>query len=975
MSRANLQNTISASIFLNKSLANSRETTTNLNYCILVGLHTHYGHVSPVFNQSSLGGETKLQLENHQADHFSIGNKQEKIYENLLNTKYSLKTTPGKDRLEAHHSTTTMVSAGGRAKVNPLLDPYIDAVQVRHRVNNKRGARVEAAAAAAVVTTATTGDHEPKSSYHAKTVHVEEHKEVNDEWDYSSGDSDSDDSDDEHKQHHHAAGKYDRKHGHHKKHVHYKSKNKRKRPKRRRPKKKVHNKVKVYKPKKKSKKTIYVKYKEPKTYHDHHHHHDKHHYYDKDKHHHHEHYKKYEAGKGKHYDEHHDEHHYHTSKGKLVHLDLMGKGKMSLAGVLGYTLLCVNYLLVLKEPTYDKYSGHYYTRYEPHGGHSDTVEVKTGGPLILAHCGELPEPKGLVHIKRDPSDKIELRMEEENSTTAAARLVEGMAANVSSGQNQNQTLTQSQAIDSNETKMKPAEQRRNVVHLSEFEQRPPLYYYTLSPPSASLQNDLSSHGLRSQNPIGDQQQQLNGRGLPSPIQMALNRLFSVPGFNGANNFDDNDDTIGGTQIDAGRGVQVVNGPRAGLTQQQLLTTNNGGQSGALIATGRRVVALLGQQPQVVQTRDNLVDLRTRQIEIGLRIADGRRFGLAQRTLSLTRNNRLELDRERSQDGDPENADPQASRANSSSLARQQQQQQRMLESPEYALAGDSIELTCNHRMPVDRLSAVRWFRDSLEFYRFVPTEEPQSSKTAFLAPEIDLDLARSGSQSVFLRNVTHRASGQYRCQVVTGKLISQRARQLDLSLRLTNPLHDFFITSKRRFSARSPADGRRESVASVLVARQRTPTDAHGRAAQSTVASCRDHKWPSSATDLSGRTRGRLEPRRRRTRQQLATRATAAPTTTAATAATTTVVTDCSLLVGQIEPGCTIEILRQQSAGRVGANSGKLDSELLRWIGIERCVVQIGTERFSCNRAELSGQGGHLEVESRQQRGKYNNHN
>lgn len=93
----------------------------------------------------------------------------------------------------------------------------------------------------------------------------------------------------------------------------------------------------------------------------------------------------------------------------------------------------------------------------------------------------------------------------------------------------------------------------------------------------------------------------------------------------------------------------------------------------------------------------------------------------------------------------------------------------VLDLPEYVLSGDSIELTCNHRMPLDRIYSVKWFKDSLEFYRFIPANGPRPKSFLPLA-ELRIDLARSNSESLSLRNVSHLSSGLYRCEVVSGEL-------------------------------------------------------------------------------------------------------------------------------------------------------------------------------------------------------------
>lgn len=620
----------------------------------------------------------------------------------------------------------SIVSNTAAAK-GQLLDPYIDAVQVRGRINNKRGSRVEAAT-----------DHEPRPSYHSKTVHMEESGESLEDWDYSSGDSD-----DEHDDHYKG-----------KKHAKRRRKKKKKGPgkkiylgvqkkaKKKKKKKKKHDGY--YYKHQQPKKTIYVKHVKPKEGHYYKHHDD--HYADK-------HYDHYElSGYGHHGHHHHGHHHskhYGKSKGgKLVHLDLAGKGKMSLAGLLGATLLCVNYLLVLKQPTYDKFTGSYYTKYAPHGGHGDTVELKSGGPVILAHCGELPESRSLVHIRFA------------RSTAAADKNLEPQSANLTrelsltGGRSELPVGEANMSPEHSNKSLVAAEQQAELVHLRDRSRSSPSYYYALSAFSNPTAGGQVQHLL---NDYRTNQPTSLDRSFLSPISTYLNRLL----FSGHSNLQ------GERQQAEDLPVQVL---REVQRQSRLLGNQNGQQQRATV-TGRLGRLVVSGQPQVVQTRDNLAELRRRQIEIGFRVAEGRRFGLSQRALTLT-NWPPPVERPGAQLGlavrAPETASGEAGgNEGEQSQAGPPSDGNQLVGLPDYALSGDSVELTCNHRLSVDQLHSVRWFRDSSEFYRFVPADAPRT-KSALLLLDLDLDLARSNSHSVLLRNVSHRSSGLYRCEATSG---------------------------------------------------------------------------------------------------------------------------------------------------------------------------------------------------------------
>lgn len=93
-----------------------------------------------------------------------------------------------------------------------------------------------------------------------------------------------------------------------------------------------------------------------------------------------------------------------------------------------------------------------------------------------------------------------------------------------------------------------------------------------------------------------------------------------------------------------------------------------------------------------------------------------------------------------------------------------------LDLPEFALAGDSIELTCNHKLPVSRLYSVKWFKDSVEFYRFVPLNGLRAKSSLFIE-DVRIDMSKSSSERLLLQNVTQKTSGTYRCEVVSGKCL------------------------------------------------------------------------------------------------------------------------------------------------------------------------------------------------------------
>jgi len=711
------------------------------NYCVLPSQHSH------TFSASL------LELLQDEREHSLLSATMLLAGERQMGLDGEESQQIGHEQFEGAGSAISELEA--QQQQQQLLDPYIDAVQVRGRVNNKRGSRVKALPS--------PRDHEPNPSYYSKTVHVEELKEDSEEWDFSDSSEDEDDYDEKSGKHYHGGdlSKKKRKrvyvkkkypHGMHhggKRGQHAKWRG-RKKPKGM---------------KKKKKKVAYAYVYEPeghKAGHSHYSHHHGHH-------------------------DHYDKHDGHKHKAKLVHLDMVDKGKLSLAGLLGYTLLCVNYLLVLQQPTYDKHSGHYYTKYSPHGAKGDMVELKSGGPVILAHCGELPAPTSLARARLSSSGS-EL-VERSNSSEVQPAAASYYATTGASDDNNDDTA---------------------IVYTSRRSPAasPPSYYYTLAPSSGS-----SLYSVGAEDYFGSRR---SSGSFLSPIQDYLNRLL-LPTSNPLANTDYEDYSP----------LRVVGGPQSVLRSQQRQRNStgqpaDGGQvSGRLVVSRQRILAgggggggnrqqvvLVEGQPRVVGARDNLAELRTRTVDILVRVTRNR-FSGAQRPMNiveegewrwvpaggqvplavrppfelqprggeLERENQMQADQPARQDNVEGGASSNSS-SSSSSLGNNH-----ILDLPEYALSGDSIELTCNHRIPVGRLYSVKWFKDSLEFYRFIPANGPRTKSSLFL-PDVRLDLARSNSETLYLRNVTHRSSGLYRCEVVSGKWAGRGAAKLASSLSL-----------------------------------------------------------------------------------------------------------------------------------------------------------------------------------------------
>ena len=96
--------------------------------------------------------------------------------------------------------------------------------------------------------------------------------------------------------------------------------------------------------------------------------------------------------------------------------------------------------------------------------------------------------------------------------------------------------------------------------------------------------------------------------------------------------------------------------------------------------------------------------------------------------------------------------------------------------------GETVELQCDYQLDtelysikveincsnVDRLTpcyTVQWYRDNVEFYRYIPSEEPHT--TVFIVPGMEL-VDTSTPTKIILNNVGPETGGLFKCEVSEG---------------------------------------------------------------------------------------------------------------------------------------------------------------------------------------------------------------
>ncbi|XP_063705962.1 uncharacterized protein LOC134835041 [Culicoides brevitarsis] len=83
--------------------------------------------------------------------------------------------------------------------------------------------------------------------------------------------------------------------------------------------------------------------------------------------------------------------------------------------------------------------------------------------------------------------------------------------------------------------------------------------------------------------------------------------------------------------------------------------------------------------------------------------------------------------------------------------------------PEAVIVHSNVTLACQYDLEQASLYSVRWYFESEEFFRYVPTEKPPGRK--FFVPGLVIDLEKSDATSVTIKDVTREVAGLYQCEV------------------------------------------------------------------------------------------------------------------------------------------------------------------------------------------------------------------
>ncbi|XP_076322321.1 uncharacterized protein LOC143231654 [Tachypleus tridentatus] len=86
-----------------------------------------------------------------------------------------------------------------------------------------------------------------------------------------------------------------------------------------------------------------------------------------------------------------------------------------------------------------------------------------------------------------------------------------------------------------------------------------------------------------------------------------------------------------------------------------------------------------------------------------------------------------------------------------------------MEVPTAVSSGDPVRLNCTYNLESEQLYSVKWYKNNVEFYRYLPNDNPPAQKYNLLGVYVDLNKSRFGQ--VYLSRSDLNTEGTYRCEV------------------------------------------------------------------------------------------------------------------------------------------------------------------------------------------------------------------
>ncbi|KAG8187092.1 hypothetical protein JTE90_023934 [Oedothorax gibbosus] len=85
--------------------------------------------------------------------------------------------------------------------------------------------------------------------------------------------------------------------------------------------------------------------------------------------------------------------------------------------------------------------------------------------------------------------------------------------------------------------------------------------------------------------------------------------------------------------------------------------------------------------------------------------------------------------------------------------------------PDVAMRGEAVWLNCSYDLERDKLYSIKWHKNNVEFYRYLPEDNPPGQKYELLGIYLDLDLCKEGN--IYMSKTDVHSEGIYRCEVST----------------------------------------------------------------------------------------------------------------------------------------------------------------------------------------------------------------
>ncbi|GFW83653.1 uncharacterized protein TNCV_2205011 [Trichonephila clavipes] len=85
--------------------------------------------------------------------------------------------------------------------------------------------------------------------------------------------------------------------------------------------------------------------------------------------------------------------------------------------------------------------------------------------------------------------------------------------------------------------------------------------------------------------------------------------------------------------------------------------------------------------------------------------------------------------------------------------------------PAVVIKGDDVWLNCTYDLEKEKLYSIKWHKNNVEFYRYIPADNPPGQK--YELEGINIDLTRSNEGNIYMPTTDVNSEGIYRCEVST----------------------------------------------------------------------------------------------------------------------------------------------------------------------------------------------------------------